>query len=157
MAGFKEITLNDFDFSLKIHPAHQINALEQLNVLTELIGRIQETKDNPLSKVAMSVRQENQMLDIFSWSKHIRVIVISVVGFIATATIFLACRVKPFAYAINILRQYRNKVEQIPPQDNDTNLTPSAPLNNELVHRHTRCTYVVGKGLLWDDSCPCTE
>ena len=33
--------------------------------------------------------------------------------------------------------------------------TPSAPLNNDVLHNHTKCTYVVGKGLVWEDSCPC--
>lgn len=153
IAGFKEIVLNDYDFSLRAHPAHQSNELEQLNVLTELIGRIQETRNNPLSKVVMSVRQENQMLDLFSWSKHIRIIVISVIGFIATVT-FAACLIKPCSYASNALRQYQVINKKMDNKKDDT--LPSAPLNNDIEHQHTKCTYIVGKGLVWEDSCPCS-
>ena len=40
ISEFKEIKLNDFDFELKAHPAHNLNDLENINVLNDLIGHI---------------------------------------------------------------------------------------------------------------------
>ena len=36
-----EVHLNDDDFTLQAHPAHEASDLEQLNVLNDLLGRLQ--------------------------------------------------------------------------------------------------------------------
>ena len=45
MSVFDELPLKDFDFALKGHPAHSTTDLERLNVLNELIERIEESHD----------------------------------------------------------------------------------------------------------------
>ncbi|KAK4045615.1 hypothetical protein OUZ56_033302 [Daphnia magna] len=39
---FEELHLNDFDYSLKSHPAHETMKMEQLNILNDLVGLMQE-------------------------------------------------------------------------------------------------------------------
>lgn len=34
---------------------------------------------------------------------------------------------------------------------------PNALPTESIGHSHTHCTYVVGKGLVWEDLCPCDE
>ena len=41
-----------------------------------------------------------------------------------------------------------------PTKDTDTPTT-QAPPTTSTPHVHTTCTYVVGKGLVWEDLCPC--
>lgn len=37
---FEELNLNDFDYALKSHPAHEIMKMEHLNIFNDLIGRM---------------------------------------------------------------------------------------------------------------------
>ena len=51
IAEFDELPLKDFDFELKAHPVHENFELEQMNILNELIGKIQKSSSNSVSNV----------------------------------------------------------------------------------------------------------
>ncbi|KAK4007111.1 hypothetical protein OUZ56_012272 [Daphnia magna] len=55
IAEFEELHLNDFDFALKSHPAHDTMEMEQLNILNDLVGRLQEGE----TKYLVGVRTGN--------------------------------------------------------------------------------------------------
>lgn len=87
IAEFPEIPLNDYDFTLKAHPAHDTSDLEQLNVLNDLMGRLEETNTNSFSSVVMTENQHNDIKRVFTWVDSLKIMVICVIGFI----FFLIC------------------------------------------------------------------
>ncbi|KAK4006335.1 hypothetical protein OUZ56_011489 [Daphnia magna] len=64
---FEELHLNDFDYSLKSHPAHETMEMEQLNILNDLVGLMQESNSKSVSDIVMSEKQDNQIGTMFSW------------------------------------------------------------------------------------------
>ncbi|KAK4013889.1 hypothetical protein OUZ56_026441 [Daphnia magna] len=59
---FEELHLNDFDYSLKSHPAHKTMEMEQLNILNDLAGLMQESDSKSVSDIVMSEKQDNQIV-----------------------------------------------------------------------------------------------
>ena len=43
---FQELPLNDYDYNVAAHPAHDFANLDQLNLITDLMARIQEVDVN---------------------------------------------------------------------------------------------------------------
>ena len=103
--------------------------------------------------------------------------VLSVIGFI----LFLICvrifiALNPFSKLIQQIQNTNNKRERRKDKVEEKELETIAPMiaqptapvypkftNNETQkslnqspeHSHNHCTYVVGKGLVWEDLCPC--
>ena len=46
ISEFKEVKLNDFNYQLKAYPAHTLNDLENIIVLTDLIGHIENSRSD---------------------------------------------------------------------------------------------------------------
>ena len=176
ISQFSELPLNDHDFMVKNHPAHEIADLEQLNVLNDLMGRIQDAQSNSLSNIVMSEKQDNNIGTMFSWTRVLKIMTLSVIGFILCVIcirIFIA--VNPIPRVVQSIRERQRKLkdkEEAPPETiipmiNPTNPYPqlfntSAPPMNiistretPVVHSHNRCTYIPGRGLVWEDYCPC--
>jgi hypothetical protein len=190
IAEFSELPLKDYDFMVKNHPAHEVADLEQLNVLNDLMGRIQDAKSHSLSQIIMSEKQDNNIGTMFSWTKTLKIMVLSIIGFIlGVICVRLFIEINPFPRLIQVIEEKRQQMRQM--QDRaqapaeslipmvaainpytpviphtQLNLEASAPIRNindppthrELntaLHSHTRCTYVVGRGLVWEDLCPC--
>ncbi|KZS02212.1 Uncharacterized protein APZ42_000833 [Daphnia magna] len=84
---FEELHLNDFDYSLKSHPAHETMEMEQLNILNDLVGLIQESNSKSVSDIVMSEKQDNQIGTMFSWFDTLKILILSIIGFI----IFIVC------------------------------------------------------------------
>ena len=57
--SFKNLPLTNLDFSFRHHPSHDTQSLEQLNVLTELISKLQETNSDSLSDLVMDVQSKS--------------------------------------------------------------------------------------------------
>jgi hypothetical protein len=138
----------------------------------------------------MSEKQDNNIGTMFSWTKTLKIMVLSVIGFIlGVICVRLFIEINPFPRLIQVIEEKRQQMRQM--QDRaqapaeslipmvaainpytpviphtQLNLEASAPIRNindppthrELntaLHSHTRCTYVVGRGLVWEDLCPC--
>ncbi|KAK4045790.1 hypothetical protein OUZ56_033780 [Daphnia magna] len=84
---FKELHLNDFDYSLKSHPTHETMEMEQLNILNDLVGLMQESNSKSVSDIVMSEKQDNQIGTMFSWLDTLKILILSIIGFI----IFIVC------------------------------------------------------------------
>jgi hypothetical protein len=114
VSQFEELSLNDFNYSLKGHPAHPdiqlITNLERLNVLNELIGRIEETHDNSLAGMIMSEKQDTKIGDMSSWTDYLKIIVFTTIGFIMFILItYIFARVNPIPAMIDSFQQRRNR------------------------------------------------
>jgi hypothetical protein len=173
LSHFEELPLKDYDYASHAHPAHTISDLEQLNVLNDLIGRIQDTNTNSLSDLVMNKKQESKIGEMFSWTKYLKIIVISVISFVLfLITVRLLILFNPLPKLLKIFNDFlerrrlqRNRqdapIELVSPML--TSIMPSSHnppvVSNvppvEIAHSHKHCSYVVGKGLVWEDHCPC--
>ncbi|KAK4009519.1 hypothetical protein OUZ56_018646 [Daphnia magna] len=77
IAEFEELHLNDFDFALKSHPAHDTMEMEQLNILNDLVGRLQEGETKSLSNIIVTEEQDNQIGNMFSWFDTLKIMGLS--------------------------------------------------------------------------------
>ena len=68
ISEFKDVKLNDFDFELKAQPAHNLNDLENINVLNDLIGHIENSKSDSLTDVIITRHQNTNIENMFTWS-----------------------------------------------------------------------------------------
>ena len=171
IAEFDEFPLNDFDFTLSAHPAHETIDLEQLNVLNDLMGRIQETNSNSFSAVVQTEVQTNNIQHVFTWVDTLKIMILSVIGFVLflfCVQLFIALNPFPGLIARSKERRERNKIKRynksielqastpmLPIPASSSTVRATAPPTENEVHSHNHCTYVVGKGLVWEDLCPC--
>ena len=173
ISEFEELPLNDFDFTISAHPAHEASDLEQLNVLNDLIGRIQETNSNSFSSVVQTETQHNDIKHVFTWVDTLKIMVLSVIGFVlflVCLRIFIALNPFPKLIEKNKERKEKRKIKKYRKADIELKAAspmlpipttsssagrPNAPPTENEVHSHNHCTYVVGKGLVWEDLCPC--
>lgn len=178
---FDEVILNDYDLRVQAHPAQAVNELEQLNVMAELMGRITESDGSSLSSVTLSQNHLSQMNWLNIWFPITKIIVSVLVGIVGCGGLYLACRrfiPNPLAAISNLRSRInsRRKPEDIEleirnpsgrpaavpllpsvgrrPSD-ETRGTPSAPSVSQFHHSHTTASYATGKGLVWEDMCPC--
>ncbi len=184
IAEFDQLPLKDFDFELKAHPAHETSNLEQMNILNELMGKIQESRSNALSQFVMSESQDNSIGNLFSWTYALNIIVIVIISSILLAIVIkLFIMFQPVSRIINAIRKRRQvaleeaeapaellqpmltRTKPVATTPYDRNIYPSilnasAPRlerHPTIIHSHTAPTYVVGQGLLWEDGCLVSE
>ncbi|XP_045030955.1 uncharacterized protein LOC123473721, partial [Daphnia magna] len=104
----EELHLNDFDYSLKSHPAHETMEMEQLNILNDLVGLMQESNSKSISDIVMSEKQDNQIGTMFSWFNTLKILILSIIGFIVfiiSLRILIIC--DPFTRIMEKIRQAR--------------------------------------------------
>ncbi|KAK4045733.1 hypothetical protein OUZ56_033634 [Daphnia magna] len=98
IAEFEELHLNSFDYGLRNHPAHGTMEMEQLNILNDLVGRINEGEGKELPDILVTEEQDNQIGNIFSWFDTLKIMALSAIGFILfliCLRIFIACNPIP--------------------------------------------------------------
>ena len=174
ISQFDEIHLKDYDFNIHSHPAHKISDLEQLNVLNDLIGRIQDASSNSISNLVMNTKKESKIINLFSWTKTLKIVVSVIVGIalllisIKLLTLFhpIPKLLSSFRNLFTTRRLQRDRQEApiemttpmitMPSNSSTPNPTPmTMSPDTEPVHSHNKCTFVVGRGLVWEDLCPC--
>ena len=246
ISKFKEVKLNDFNYELKAHPAHNLNDLENINVLTDLIGHIENSNSDALTDIVISRQQNTNLAQMFNWSDKLKPIITVVFSLIfilfLLKVISYYCRRSPsssnnvsplrrvrvtrldsaerensphesvhmldvtgatpvrpkattrdplsLARELLTFKTFRPTPTTPPPTSqlaqsetsspqaelatthNETStvlIEPSPPAGNIALpevatppatpvpckHTHTTCTYVVGRGLVWEDLCPC--
>ena len=110
IAKFKEVTLKDYDYSLAAHPAHDFANLDQLNLITDLMARIQEVdvSQASLEKVLVPAQQESQLQHAYSWLDTLKIMVLCVIGFIFTLICIRMCTlINPFGKIIHTVQTYQ--------------------------------------------------
>ena len=107
VSEFKEIPLNDYNYEIRAHPAHNLNDLENINVLNELIGRIEDSNSNSLSDLVASREQNTNIGNVFSWTEKVKIMIICI-----TCFIILAIVVRVF-FAINPIPKIMHRIRII--------------------------------------------
>jgi hypothetical protein len=98
IAEFEELQLNDSDLALKAHPAHDVMEMEQLNILNDLVGRLNETETKAFSDIIVTEEQDNNIGTMFSWFDTLKIMGLCTIGFILfliSIRIFIACKLIP--------------------------------------------------------------
>ena len=113
IAEFEELQLNDFDFALKAHLAHDVMEMEQLNILNDLVGRLHGMETKTLSDIVVTEEQDNNIGTMFSWFDTLKIMGIYTIGFILfmiVIRLFLACNIVPkLAKVRHTLRKPKNQ------------------------------------------------
>ena len=164
---FAELPINEYDFSPRHHHAYDMHSMEQLNVFSELLSRVQETNSDSLSDLVMDVQSKNNVWDLTGWMSYIKYGLLGL-GLLIVVVIILRIM---FIFKLAIGNSFRR---MIPPtwrrrntsgtDPNDPSMipmlaaailpgpsAPSAPLN--IPHDHSDTLFVGGK-LYWKDMCP---
>ena len=107
---FKEVELNDYNYEIRSHPAHNVNDLENINVLNELIGRIEDSNSDSLSDLVASRQQNTNIKNVFSWTEKLKIIIITITcSIILIIVIRVTSIFKPIEKIINKIRRFREK------------------------------------------------
>ncbi|KAK4006572.1 hypothetical protein OUZ56_011726 [Daphnia magna] len=127
---FEELHSNDFDYSLKSHPAHETMEMEQLNILNDLVGLMQQSDLKSVYDIVMSEKQDNQIGEIIE---------------------------QPFTRMTAPTPLTMERPSQLrPPQPSAPKQRSIYPIMEEnweseqackCTGKHTTCTYVVGYGM----------
>jgi len=135
IAEFEELKLNDFDYALKAHPAHNVMEMEQLNILNDLVGRLPETESTALSDIIVTEEQDNTIVSMFSWIDTLKIMGLCTIGFIMfilCIRLLVACKL-----ISRIRRRVQNKVQ-------NTTYNEQGPLEEEMreiLHPNTDPVY----------------
>ena len=135
IAEFEELKLNDFDYALKAHPAHNVMEMEQLNILNDLVGRLHETESTALSNVIMTEEQDNTIVSMFSWIDTLKIMGLCTIGFILLiicVRLLLACKLIP---------QIRSRVQKKVRKDRYNEQRQVEEEMQEIVHPNTEPVY----------------
>ena len=110
VSEFQELPLNDFDYAIKGHPSHSSADLERLNVLNELIGRIEETHDNSLAGMVMSEKQDSKIGEMFSWTDSLKILIFATIGFVTLVLLlYIFAKINPIPALVNSFRLKRSQ------------------------------------------------
>ena len=69
---FAHLPANELDFAPRHHSAFDTHSLEQLNIFSELLSRVQESNSESLSDLVMDVQSKNNMWDSTGWMSYIK-------------------------------------------------------------------------------------
>ncbi|XP_045023229.1 uncharacterized protein LOC123467349 [Daphnia magna] len=123
IAEFEELHLNSFDYGLRNHPAHGTMEMEQLNILNDLVGRINEGEGKELPNILVTEEQDNQIGNMFSWFDTLKIMALSAIGFILfliCLRIFIACNPIPRIKESFRRRKQSRKVSESDIQEMDS-------------------------------------
>lgn len=91
-----------------MHPAHEFVDMSQLNVVTDLMARIQEVDigQASLENVLVTAQQESNLQNIYTWLEKLKIMVLAVIGFIFFLITWRICiAVNPFIRINTIVRR----------------------------------------------------
>jgi hypothetical protein len=144
---FEELPIKAYDYLPQHHSMYEANNVEQLNVLTELISRIQQSNTNSLSGLVLDNRAKTDFWDLTSWMSIFKygmlalclMVLTGIIGYICFACI-------PFAAILNSCQKTK-----IPQEIEET--VPMLPLKQNCTNVHNDTRIIPGKGLCWNDGC----
>ena len=146
---FQDLPLKSYDYLPQHHSMYETNNVEQLNVMSELISRIQQSNTNSLSGLVLDNRSQNNFWDMTSWMsifKYGSLIVIAIIFTIILIWFCITCI--PFSKIINSFRRYKV------PIDVEQNV-PMLPISKRptCTNIHNDAQIIPGRGLCWNDGC----
>ena len=69
---FQEIAIKAYETQHVHRASYETGNIEQLNVLTELVGRIQETNTNSMSDLVMTVKEKDNFGNMNTWLDYLK-------------------------------------------------------------------------------------
>jgi hypothetical protein len=146
---FDDIPLKSYNYLPNHHSIYESNTIEQMNVLSELISRIQLSSSNSLSSLVLDTKSQSNFGDMSIWIYIFKYGLLGLLACIILFTcIYLAIACIPCHRLPAILTRKQVTV-------NDIELT--APLNPRLTtakqHNHNHTIIDPIKGLCWNDGC----
>ena len=156
---FEQLPANELDFAPRHHSAFDTHSLEQLNVFSELLSRVQESNSESLSDLVMDVQSKNNIWDLTGWMSYIKYGILGVaclIVFILILTVIIKFRAAiGLGFSKLIPQKWRKKKDEEPetmiPMMPPTYTNATAPINTP--HDHSDTLFVNGK-LYWKDMCP---
>ena len=158
---FEQLPSNALDFAPKHHSAFESHNIEQLNIFSELISRVQESNSESLSDLVMDVQSKNNVWDMTGWMIYIKYGLLGLACLIVVIIILVIIIKFRQAISLSITKvapqKWKRKQKQ---EEQETTIaliqpaspySPSAPPNTP--HDHTDTLFINGK-LFWKDMCP---
>ena len=147
---FAHLPANELDFAPRHHRAFDTHSLEQLNIFSELLSRVQESNSESLSDLVMDVQSKNNMWDSTGWMSYIKYGLLGVaclIVLIITLTVIIKFRdAIGFGFSNLIPKKWRKKKEDPETIIPIYNVNARAPIN--IPRDHSDTLFVNGKSIL---------
>ena len=140
--------MNAYNYLPHHHSIYDSNAIEEINVLTELISRIQLSNTNSLSELVLDKQSKSEFWETTNWISIFKYGTLGLICLITlTALSYLIIFCVPFKRICSMCTLKRQNDQ--PDLELTTPLNPKPPKNHH--HSHTIVDPI--KGLCWNDGC----
>jgi hypothetical protein len=144
---FGELPIKAYDYLPQHHSMYDANNLEQMNVLSELIGRISMSNTNSLSGLVLDNKSRSNFWNMTSWIEIIKYGFLALIIFLlSTLVLWICLTVVPF-YKISALCKRKQKHVQTEQE------IPLTQRKSRKSHSHRTTKMYPERGLCWDDGC----
>ena len=145
---FEDIPLKAYDYLPHHHSIYDANALEQTNVLADLISRIQLSNTNSLSSLVLDKKTSSNFLDASNWTNIFKYGLLALASFIfSILLLYVIIFCIPFNKIFSICKR------KPPTSEMDIELTTPLRRQQEKQHNHSHTIKDPIKGLCWNDGC----
>ena len=146
ISDFNEIIVNDYNFQLQQHSSHELRSLEQLNVVNDIINRIQNQNADMVISPMISTSLTNQISYWFSWTKVLKIVVFSIIAILSIVLIG-----KLYTYVKDCIPTRNYPIHN--QSASETIALNPLPVACSQNHSHLICKYTPNVGILWEDGC----
>ena len=144
---FEDIPLKAYDYLPHHRSIYDANALEQTNVMADLISRIQLSNTNSLSSLVLDKRTSSNFLDASNWTNIFKYGLLALISFIfSILLLYVIIFCIPFNKIFSICKRK-------PISEMDIELTTPLRRQQEKQHNHSHTIIDPIKGLCWNDGC----
>ena len=144
---FEDIPLKAYDYLPHHHSIYDANALEQTNVMADLISRIQLSNTNSLSSLVLDKKTSSNFLDASNWTNIFKYGLLALISFIfSILLLYVIIFCIPFNKIFSICKRK-------PTSEMDIELTTPLRRQQEKQHNHSHTIIDPIKGLCWNDGC----
>ena len=146
---FQEIALKAYETQHIQHGSFDSDAIEQLNVLSELTSRIQGSNTNSMSGLVLSSQEKNNIWDYTGWVEYLKYgFLFIIVVMVIVLFLWVMCVCVPWNTICERCANPYTKGRAAGPE-----AVPMIELRGST-HDHTDTYYIPGRGLFWKDHCP---
>ena len=145
---FEEIPLKAYEYLPQHHSIYDTNAMEQTNVLADLISRIQLSNTNSLSSLVLDKKSSSNFLDASNWTKIFKYGLLGLISFILSIILlYFIIICIPFNKLLNLCKRKN------PLSEADIELMTPLRQGDTKPHNHSHTIIDPIKGLCWNDGC----
>jgi hypothetical protein len=143
---FEDIPMNAYNYLPHHHSIYDSNAIEEINVLTEIISRIQLSKTNSLSELVLDKHSKSEFWETTNW---INIFKYGTLGLICLITLNALSYLIIFCVPFKLIFSICSTKRQIAQPDMELTI----PLNPKPTKNHHQSHTIIDpiKGLCWND------